>query len=67
MSEQHNPDPLEELVEEKKREFQQNFPLPEDAARAAAEDSAYHRVPSPSAEAVELERIRRAQQRLGEP
>lgn len=67
MSEQHDSDPLEQLVEEKVNEFQQNFHLPDDAARLAAEDSAYHKVPSPSAEAVELERIKRAQELLGEP
>jgi hypothetical protein len=67
MSEQHNPDPLEQLVEEKVNEFQQNFHIPADTARIAAEDAAYHTVPSPSAEAVELERIKRAQELLGEP
>jgi hypothetical protein len=67
MSEQQHPDPLEERVEERVNEFKQNFPLSDETARAAAEDSAHHTVPSPSAEAVENERIRRAQELLGEP
>lgn len=58
---------LEEQVKEKFSELQQNFHIPDDAARVAALDSAYHSVPSPSAEAVELERIKRAQELLGEP
>ncbi|MFY9781012.1 MAG: hypothetical protein WAJ85_10950 [Candidatus Baltobacteraceae bacterium] len=67
MSEQQHPDPLEQIVEEKVNEFQQNFHLSDETARLAAEDSAAHTVPSPSAEAVELDRIKRAQELLGEP